>query len=94
MAKGKKTGGRKKGTLNRKTAAIRETIHAALEGCADHVITEMNKLKGRELIDAYTKLAEYALPKLQRTSLDIEGEIEIKAAPPKAPKRKNENQSH
>lgn len=94
MAKGKKTGGRKKGTPNRNTAAIRNTINVALNECSDRLIEEIKSLEGKEFVDAYTKLAEYAIPKLQRTSLDIEGEIEIKAAPPKAPKRKNENKSH
>lgn len=72
MAKGKKTGGREKGTPNRTTREFRETVRLLLESNAENVSAWLDMVAqtdpGRAL-DLLCKLAEYASPKLARSEL-------------------------
>jgi len=76
MAKGRKTGGRKPGSVNRVTREFRDTVRAMLEGNAENVsrwLTQVaegdgdNKADPGKALDLMAKLAEYATPKLART---------------------------
>ena len=63
--------GRKRGQLNKASAAARAAISAALAGAgADKLRAHLDSLSGKEYIDAYVKLAEFITPKLQRTALE------------------------
>jgi hypothetical protein len=65
--------GRKRGTANKATTAVREAIAAVLaEADATQLATQLNTLTGKDYIDAYVKLAEFITPKLARTSLAAE----------------------
>jgi hypothetical protein len=68
-----RTGGRQKGTPNKTTARARHALSLAVEENADKIgvwLTEVYEKDGpRAAIDAYTKLAEFVIPKLARTEL-------------------------
>lgn len=72
MATGRKTGGRKAGTPNKVSGAIRKAISNAIDGyyTSEQFITDLSALKPVERVTAMEKLAQYALPKLQSTTLD------------------------
>lgn len=62
--------GKPKGAVAGVTADVRDTIKAALAGVDAATLTSKLKgLEGKDYIDAYTKLAEFVVPKLQRTTL-------------------------
>ena len=65
--------GRKSGTPNKATTAAREVIATALAGTdAGKLAAHLDSLSGKDFIDAYVKLAEFIIPKLQRTALATE----------------------
>lgn len=72
MATGRKTGGRKAGTPNKVSGAIRKAISNAIDGyyTSAQFIEDLSALKPVERVMAMEKLAQYALPKLQSTTLD------------------------
>ena len=61
--------GRKQGSLNKTTKTMREFFIAIIEDNQKKALEELAKLKGKDYIDAYLKLAEYAVPKLSRIEL-------------------------
>lgn len=72
MATGKKTGGRKAGTPNKVSGAVRKAISDAIDGYynSDQFMFDLAALKPVERVQAMEKLAQYAVPKLQSTTLD------------------------
>lgn len=70
---GKKTGGRVAGTPNKMTKSIREILTKVIEDYykSDQFDLDLAKLKPAERIAAMEKLAAYAVPKLQTTTLDV-----------------------
>lgn len=64
--------GRPKGAKNKDTKALRERINHLLNKNWEAIQTDLEELTPKERIDAYIKLLEYALPKLQRTELSTE----------------------
>lgn len=72
MAAGKKTGGRKAGTPNKVSGAVRKAISEAIDGyyTSEQFMLDMAALKPVERVQAMEKLAQYAVPKLQSTTLD------------------------
>lgn len=80
--KGKpKTGGRVKGAANKKTALLDAFAQTVCEGGIDKFKTELNKLKGKQYVDAYLMLFEYVKPKLSRTEAKVEGNINLTNQP-------------
>lgn len=77
MALGKKTGGRKAGTPNKKTAAIREVVTNLLEEYSGKglMMKDLAELDAKDRLMVVVKLAEYVIPKLQSTTLDVAVEI-------------------
>lgn len=59
--------GRKPGSPNRVTGDLRARINALLSDSFDKIIDDFEQLEPRERVVAWVKLAEYVLPKLQRT---------------------------
>lgn len=72
MARGKKTGGRKAGTPNKKTAQQRARIARILsfDTFSDDKLKEyLSQMSGRDIIETFIKLQEFVTPKLARTEL-------------------------
>ncbi len=71
--KGKKTGGRVAGTPNKTTKSVREVLSKAIEEyyTSDQFMIDLANLKAAERVAAMEKLAAYAVPKLQTTTLDV-----------------------
>lgn len=71
--KGKKTGGRTAGTPNKISTAIRDSINRMLQEyyTSELFAEDLAKLEPRERIAAMEKLAQYGVPKLQATTLDV-----------------------
>lgn len=76
MAKGYKTGGRKKGTKNKPKASdeirkmIKDIVHASIPKLKD----EVGKLKGKEFVWAFDKLSQISLEK-QVSELSVTGDV-------------------
>ena len=67
---GKRGGaGRPKGSSNETNKKVRNFIKEILTGQQDKFLKELEKLEGKQFIDAWTTLIEYSVPKLQRTEL-------------------------
>lgn len=73
MAKGRKTGGRTAGTPNKKTAVIREMVTNIVESYAnsEQIQKDIAELEPKDRLLTIVKLAEYVIPKLQATTLDV-----------------------
>lgn len=63
MAKGKKTGGRKKGTPNRTTAEMREMLKAIAEDEIEALPDLLSQLKPADRVNAIVRLIAYIMPK-------------------------------
>ncbi len=70
MAKGKKTGGREKGTPNKLTNELRERVTNFLNSNWSLVESDFQKLEPKERLVFYEKLMSYGLPKLQSVGLE------------------------
>lgn len=69
MAKGRKTGGRLKGTPNRATADVRRAFADLLERNADKFNSWLTRVAATDparALELASKLAEYHIPKLGR----------------------------
>ena len=73
--KGKKTGGRQKGTPNKTTSTLRTAISKIVNDYynSETLLEDINKLKPKERVDIMEKLAAYVVPKLQ--SVDVNAEV-------------------
>lgn len=76
MAKGKKTGGRTAGTPNKRTAAIREVVTNLIEEYSGkgQMMEDLAELDAKDRLMVVVRLAEYVIPKLQSTTLDVAAE--------------------
>lgn len=71
FTKGKsKTGGRKKGIPNAITHDLREVIRELIEGNVERIRQDLEMLDPKERVNAWLKLTEFVLPKLQRSEVD------------------------
>ena len=80
MAKGKKTGGRAKGTPNRQTRELRERISEFLDTTFDEIVLTFNQLSPKDKIKYYLDIIQYSLPKLQSIEQNIEMEQNVSIA--------------
>lgn len=62
--KGIKTGGRVKGTSNRVTGKVRESITQLIEDNINSILQDMRELEPKERLDVLCKLLPYCIPKL------------------------------
>ena len=74
----KKIGGRKEGSTNKKTAQWETFAEYCLNGGLERFEQELNSLEGKQFVDAFLTLLEYHKPKLSRTELKHEGDMQIK----------------
>jgi hypothetical protein len=65
--------GRPKGVPNKVTMRLREMVGNILSENYNQVVQDILKLESKERVDAWIKLLEYGLPKLQR----VEGRLDI-----------------
>ena len=72
MATGIKTGGRQKGTPNKTTAEMRETLSVFVFEQLEKIQkkSEWNQLNNAQMIELLTKLIPYVLPKQQEQPTD------------------------
>lgn len=63
MAKGIKTGGRAKGTINKATAETKELLQKIVSNEIDKIDVLLAQLQPKERIDAIIKLLPYIVPK-------------------------------
>lgn len=73
MAKGKKTGGRQKGSVNKVTALSKTVIADLLaeyhsSGLMD---SDFRKLEPKDRMSITEKMMQYVLPKMQSTAVDL-----------------------
>lgn len=72
MARGKKTGGRTKGALNKLSTDLKQEITDFLNDNFDEVKTEWQNLEGKEKLNFYKDLLKYSVPQMQSTSLETD----------------------
>ena len=65
--------GRPKGATNNNIKDLRERIKLLLDSQFEQIITDLNNLEPKDRINAYVRLIEYVLPKLQRTEYTEQG---------------------
>lgn len=65
MAKGLKTGGRKKGTANVLTNELRTTLKNIFDKELETLPNRLNELDGKDRIELLIKLLPYILPKVK-----------------------------
>jgi hypothetical protein len=63
MAKGSKTGGRKKGTPNRNTTELKEFFDSVDLCIPEEIIKLMPALEAKEQVGVYLKLMDYIYPR-------------------------------
>ncbi|MDF0706609.1 hypothetical protein [Flagellimonas okinawensis] len=73
---GKKFGGRRKGTPNKKTEALRARVENLIDDNWDKIQNDLKELSGKERVDTIVKLLEYSLPKLSRTEFQEVSTVE------------------
>lgn len=65
--------GKPKGAVSKVTADVRAVIKDTLEGITSADLgRRMKSLEDKDFIDAYVKLSEFVVPKLQRTTLSTD----------------------
>ena len=68
---GNKTGGRQKGTPNKATANLKNTIHGIVERQFETLESDLEELDGRDKINFVLKLIEYVLPKQREQKINF-----------------------
>lgn len=66
--------GRPTGSLNKLTKGLRKNITDFLQDNFEDVITEWQKLEGKEKLQFYKDLIQYAIPKMQ--TMEFQSEFE------------------
>jgi hypothetical protein len=74
----KKTGGRKSGVKNKKTMLIDSFAKTICDGGMEKFKTELNKLTGKDFVNAYLLLFEYVKPKLSRMEMKADVKAKVK----------------
>lgn len=73
MALGRKTGGRKKGTLNKSTKFSKELINELLSDYVDSnsLKEDLKAIEPKERLDVMVKLMAFVTPKPQSVAIDL-----------------------
>ncbi|WP_051638138.1 hypothetical protein [Maribacter sp. Hel_I_7] len=61
--------GRPKGTPNKKTEALRANVNMLIDDNWDSIQEDIKSLSSKDRVDTIIKLLEYSLPKLNRTEI-------------------------
>jgi hypothetical protein len=70
--KGRKTGGRVKGSLNKSTSELREKLFTIINNQFETFEKDFENLTSKEKFDIIIKLMPYAIPRLYNGELQIE----------------------
>lgn len=65
MARGRKTGGRQKGSKNKIQRPAKALLETLFQDNFAKFKRELNKLEGKDFVDAILKITPYVAPKLQ-----------------------------
>lgn len=57
-----KTGGRRKGTLNKTTSEMKEKVQFFIESNFEQIQQDFNKLEPRERVTLYERMLKYVIP--------------------------------
>ena len=76
--KGNKLGGRKEGSLNKKTEQWEIFAEYCMNGGLERFERELNTLEGKDFVNSFLSLLEYHKHKLARTDVNTTGETKIK----------------
>ncbi len=70
--------GRPKGTQNKTASKLRQVITDFLENRFEDVVADFQQLEPNQKIKVYTDLLQYAVPKLQSTTIqnDLQNDLE------------------
>jgi hypothetical protein len=71
----KGAGGRPKGAKNKVSEQLRERLEILLSDEWQQIKEDFKELTPKERIEAYIKLMEYSIPKLNRTELKTDDKI-------------------
>jgi len=74
MAKGEKTGGRKKGTPNKTTQEIRDKFSLLLSNNIDTLQNDINQLEPKDRIKTLIDISKFVIPTLKATELKMNNE--------------------
>ena len=74
MAKGNKTGGREKGTPNKKTC-IGEKVEELLEKEFENIEDYLQRLNSKERLEFIVKLLPYATPRKSQSVTEVKADI-------------------
>ncbi|WP_242121646.1 hypothetical protein [Aestuariivivens sediminicola] len=72
MAKGLKTGGRKKGTPNKVTSSIREWLEKLIDKNRLQIQRDIKALEPKERLQILEKFMQYTIPKMQSVQTKID----------------------
>lgn len=61
----------RKGTPNRTTADLRQVVADLLDRNADAIVKDLEALEPKDRVNAWIRLLEFSLPKLNRTQAEI-----------------------
>lgn len=75
--KGKKTGGRQKGSLNRSTLQVRNYFLELINSNLETIQDDLNTLEPLQRIKIIIELSKFVLPTLKATDLTINDESSI-----------------
>lgn len=75
--RGLKTGGRKKGVQNKITSERKERIEWALDLIEKNLENDIKKLTPAQRMQMWEALQEYIRPKLARTEMSLDGNLNI-----------------
>lgn len=77
MAKGRKTGGRKPGSVNKTTKLSRELIVNVLDKYQGSglMAEDLESLPPKDRLDVMVKLMGFVLPKMQSTQVDLTANV-------------------
>ena len=79
---GSKSGGRTKGTPNKKTVEQLDRVEKVLQVIEDkYLMSDLQNISSGQRMNLYADLGEYKLPKLTRTDHRIQGNINISDEP-------------
>ena len=70
--------GRPKGAIGKKTRQWNVFGDAIMNEHIEKFNEELSKLSGKDFVQAYTNILEYFQPKLQRTEIEQDNEINIR----------------
>ena len=67
-----KTGGRRKGSVNKATAALKDWVSALIDGSRSQLEKDLKALESKDRWQVIERLMQYVLPKMQNVDANID----------------------